>query len=278
MAKRSNATPAVFLMPYGVRVAARGLITLIGTSPNISSAGCREGNDRPRSPCSSMPGRAGADRGRLIFLRFGFGCCRAIGARCRRWARRPRRQDYVPESVIPRLAGDRETVADFARGTTMTSHHRHPARRHPQHAVSGHDAQADDVLILAGAPEHLERVIATDGSNVKGRIAARPKVRHRHRVIEAVIGPIRRCAGTPRGGWAAQPFGVNLIAVSRQGERLASGWGRSSCRPATSSCSGAIALLFERMNRSRLPAARGTHTARGSARKGLLPLAILEWR
>jgi di/tricarboxylate transporter len=137
---------------------------------------------------------------------------------------------------------------------------------------------ADDVLILTGAPDELERVIATDALVLEGQDRAQPDGSTGEvGVIEAVIGTdstlIRRTAG--RLG-LHERFGVNLIAVSRQGERLSARLGDIELRAGdVIVLQGPLDLLFERLGElGCLPLAQ-RELRLGSARKGLLPLAIL---
>src|SRR3982751_3019094 len=73
MSKRSNAAPAVFLMPMSFASLLGGLITLIGTSPNIIVSRVREEmTGTPFGMFDYAPVGLGLTVVGLIFLRFGY--------------------------------------------------------------------------------------------------------------------------------------------------------------------------------------------------------------
>ncbi|WP_448663655.1 SLC13 family permease [Sphingomonas sp. CJ20] len=279
MAKRSKATPAVFLMPMSFASLLGGLITLIGTSPNIIVSRVREEmTGEPFRMFDYAPVGLGLTLIGLVFLRFAY-----------RLIPRDRRAvptlgealditDYVTEAAIP--AGSPavdETVSAFRERhdheVTVTAILRAGIRSTP---FPDTVLKPDDLLILGGAPDSLERVIAADGLELEGasRESSQPG---EVGVLEAVIGTdsplIRRTAG--RLG-LHERFGVNLIAVSRQGERLARRLGEIELRAGdVIVLQGPLELLFERLGElGCLPLAERTLRL-GSARKGLMPLLIL---
>jgi di/tricarboxylate transporter len=279
MAKRSKASPAAYLMPMSFASLLGGLITLIGTSPNIIVSRVREEmTGQPFGMFDYAPVGLGLTFVGLIFLRFGY-----------RLLPRDRRavptlgeamdiQDYVTEAAVP--AGSPavdETVAAFRerhdREVTVTAILRAGVRSIPFPDVA---LRPDDVLILAGAPDSLERVIAGDQLLLEGHTREQPPTGEVG-VLEAVIGTDSPLIGRTAGRLGLhERFGVNLIAVSRQGERLASRLGEIMLKPGdVIVLQGPLELLFERLGElGCLPLAERTLRL-GSARKGLLPLAIL---
>ncbi|ATY32160.1 SLC13 family permease [Sphingomonas psychrotolerans] len=281
MAKRSNATPAVFLMPMAFASLLGGLITLIGTSPNIIVSRVREEmTGEPFKMFDYAPVGLGLTLVGLIFLRFAY-----------RLLPRGRRatptlgeamdiQDYVTEAEIP--AGSPaidETVAAFRarhdHEVTVTAILRAGIRSTPFPDTT---LKPEDLLILAGAPDALERVIAADGLELEGQHRDKPEGSGRDvGVLEAVIGTDSPLIGRTAGRLGLhERFGVNLIAVSRQGERLATRLGDIELSAGdVIVLQGPLELLFERLGElGCLPLAERTLRL-GSARKGLLPLAIL---
>ena len=134
-------------------------------------------------------------------------------------------QDYVTEAEIP--AGSPaidETVAQFRarhdHEVTVTAILRAGIRSTP---FPDTPLKPEDLLILAGAPDALERVIAADGLELEGQHRDKPEGSGREvGVLEAVIGTDSPLIGRTAGRLGLhERFGVNLIAVSRQGERLA---------------------------------------------------------
>ncbi|UZK66107.1 SLC13 family permease [Sphingomonas sp. M1-B02] len=281
MSKRSNATPAVFLMPMAFASLLGGLITLIGTSPNIIVSRVRqEMTGEPFGMFDYAPVGLGLTVVGLIFLRFGY----RLLPRGRRAAPTLGEaldiQDYVTEAAIPAgSAAVDETVAEFRarheQEITVTAILRGGIRSAPYPQTT---LQPEDLLILAGAPDALERVIATDGLELEGEHREKPEGGGAEvGVLEAVIGTDSPLVGRTAGRLGLhERFGVNLIAVSRRGERLARRLGEIELRAGDLIVlQGPLGLLFERLGElGCLPLAERTLRL-GSARKGLLPLAIL---
>lgn len=279
MAKRANVSPAAYLMPMSFASLLGGLITLIGTSPNIIVSRVREEmTGHPFGMFDYAPVGLGLTFMGLIFLRFGY----RLLPRNRRAAPTLGEaldiQDYVTEAEIP--AGSPavdETVAEFRERhdgeVTVTAILRAGIRSTPFPDTT---LRPEDLLILAGAPDALERVIASDGLELEGSQREAPQ-EGEVGVIEAVIGTESPLIGRTAGRLGLhERFGVNLIAVSRQGERLARRLGEITLEAGdVIVLQGPLELLFERLSElGCLPLAQRTLRL-GSARKGLLPLAIL---
>jgi di/tricarboxylate transporter len=281
MAKRSNASPAVFLMPMSFASLLGGLITLIGTSPNIIVSRVREEmTGEPFKMFDYAPVGLGLTFVGLIFLRFAY----RLLPRGRRAAPTLGEaldiKDYVTEAEIP--AGSPavdETVAAF-RERHENEVHVTAILRGGMRSTPFPDTilKPEDLLILTGAPDSLERVIAADGLELEGQHRDKPEGSGREvGVLEAVIGTGSPLIGRTAGRLGLhERFGVNLIAVSRQGERLATRLGEIELSAGdVIVLQGPLDLLFERLSElGCLPLAERTLRL-GSARKGLLPLAIL---
>ncbi|WP_294092438.1 SLC13 family permease [Sphingomonas sp.] len=281
MSKRSNAAPAVFLMPMAFASLLGGLITLIGTSPNIIVSRVREEmTGTPFGMFDYAPVGLGLTLIGLVFLRFGY----RLLPRDRRAAPTLGEaldiSDYVTEAEIP--AGSPavgEAVAAFLERhdneVTVTAVLREGIRSAPFPDTKFREG---DLLIMTGAPDSLERVIATDALALEGQSRNRPKEGGDEiGVIEAVIG-----TGSVLIGQTAlrlglhERFGVNLIAVSRQGERISKRLAEVQLHAGdVIVLQGPMELLFERLSElGCLPLAERTLRL-GSARKGLIPLLAL---
>jgi di/tricarboxylate transporter len=233
MAKKNDASPSVFLMPMSFAALLGGLMTLVGTSPNIIVSRAREQmtgepfgmfDYTPVGFCLFVVG--------LVYLRFAY---RLIPRDRRAASTMGEALDitgYVTEVVLP--AGSPavgETVQAFLDRhegeVTITQMLRAGMRSAPQPET---DLREDDTLILGGQPDALERVIAGDRLVYEGEEREKSQERRDKEqggspgevgVIEAVVNVGSRLEGQTAGRLNLQRmFGVNLIAISRRGERL----------------------------------------------------------
>ncbi|MCK8457111.1 SLC13 family permease [Sphingomonas faeni] len=226
MAKKNDTSPSVFLMPMASASLLGGLITLVGTSPNIIVSRVREQmTGHPFGMFDYAPVGLGLTLMGLIYLRFAY----RLLPRDRRAAPTMGEaldiKGYVTEAMIPdgSPAVD-ETVDAFLdrhdREVTITRILRAGMRSAPQDHTH---LRAGDTLILGGEPDALERVIARDRLKLEGedREKADEDDDDEVGVIEAVIAQDSPLVGRTAARLALQArYGVNLIAISRQGEHL----------------------------------------------------------
>jgi di/tricarboxylate transporter len=226
MAKKNDASPSVFLMPMAFASLLGGLMTLVGTSPNIIVSRVREEmTGEPFGMFDYLPTGLGLLVVGLLFLRFGY---RLLPRERRATATLGEALDissYVTEATIaPGSPAEGETVREFVerhdREIGIARVLRAGIRTVPSAGLVLHE---DDTLILTGAPDALERAIAGDGLALVGDDREQPKGSEGDEigVIEGVIGAssvlIDQTAGRMR---MQERYGVNLIAVSRAAERL----------------------------------------------------------
>ncbi len=280
-AKRSGTTPSIFLMPMAFASLLGGLITLIGTSPNIIVSRVREEmTGEPFRMFDYAPVGLGLTVVGLVFLTFGYRLLPRNRQAAPTLGEALDIQSYVTEAEIP--AGSPavdETVGAFQKRhdheVAVTMILRAGIRSAP---FADTVLMPEDVLILAGAPDCLERAIVSDGLELEGQHRERPEgARDEMGVIEAVIGVDSPLVGATAGQLGLhERFGVNLIAVSRQGERLAQRLGNIVLLAGdVIVLQGPIKLLLERLgDLGCLPLAERTLRL-GSVRNRLLPLAIL---
>jgi di/tricarboxylate transporter len=279
MAKRSNAQPAVFLMPMAFASLLGGLITLIGTSPNIIVSRVREEmTGTPFGMFDYVPVGLGLTVVGLIFLRFGY----RLLPRDRRAAATLGEAiditDYTTEvEILAASPACGESIAKFQHrhddAVKVTAMLRDGKRSRP-HANT--KLRPGDVLILEGAPDALERAIAGDGLELEGEHRETPAGSDVG-VLEAVIGQESSLIGrTPGNLGLHDRFGVNLIAVSRSGARIDRRLAETRLKAGdVIVLQGPIEIVFERLGElGCLPLAERTLRL-GSTRKGLIPLAAL---
>nr|WP_264185359.1 SLC13 family permease [Roseicella aerolata] len=227
MARRTGTPPSALLMPMAFASLLGGLVTLIGTSPNIIVARVREEVlGQPFGMFDYAPVGIAVSLAGLVFLTFG-------------WRLLPRGRraqaslqsaialaDYATEADVPPespVAGKDiaalQALSDG--GVTVAALLREGERRD----APGDDCllRAGDRLILAGEPEALEGVVARANLVLHAeKHAPDPTPEQELAVVEGVVtGESPLVRATPASARLAERFGVSLLAVSRRGERIA---------------------------------------------------------
>lgn len=281
MAKKENRSASVFLMPMAFASLLGGLMTLIGTSPNIIVSRVREEmTGEPFRMFDYLPTGLVLLLAGLVFLALGW----RLLPQDRRAAPGIGEAIDISAYAIEATVGTGspaigETAAEFT------------ARHEDQVQVTGllrgdmHGAPAPDVpiaeadvLILTGDPDALERVIATDrlalaGEGKPGSGGPPDNVG----VIEAVVSSDSGLIGRTAGRLLMRDrLGINLIAVSRAGETITSKPGQISLRAGdVIVLQGPLDVLPSRLRQlGALPLAERALRL-GSVRKRWLPIMIL---
>lgn len=282
LAKKNDVSPSVFLMPMAFASLLGGLMTLVGTSPNIIVSRVREDmTGTPFGMFDYLPTGLGLLIVGLVFLRFGYRLLPRDRRAAPTMGEALNVSSYVTEATVG--SGSQaigQTIADFLarheQQVTITSVLRGGmlAPPHPDmHLLK------DDVLILRGEPDALERVVAGDRLALVGTTrpsAASPRVDDIG-VIEAVITNHSPLIGRTAGRLLMRArLGINLIAVSRAGEHLTNKLGQIVlCAGDVIVLQGALETMPQRLQQfGVLPLAERTIRL-GSARKGWLAIAIL---
>ncbi len=282
MAKKNDTTPSVFLMPMAFASLLGGLMTLVGTSPNIIVSRVREDmTGQPFGMFDYFPTGFGLFLVGLLFLRFGY-----------RLLPRDRRavpslgealdvKGYVTEATIsdgsPAIG---ETVSAF-----MNRHDREVSvktllREGKSKRVRPNvRLRENDILILGGQPDALERAIANDRLTLEGEGREIPEGSERDEVgvIEAVINADSILVGQTAARLLLQErYGVNLIAISRADERLTRQIGAIPLRVGdVVVLQGPLSLLPERLSQlGALPLAERALRL-GVSKRSWLPILIL---
>jgi di/tricarboxylate transporter len=283
MAKRSDSSPSCFLMPMAFGSLLGGLITLVGTSPNIIVSRVREQiTGEPFGMFDYAPVGLGLAATGLLFLRFGYRLLPTNRRAAPTLGEALDIEEYATEAQVPANSpAEGRTIAEFRAMTddeiSVAALHRGDVR----HTVPLPDARinAGDVLILRGEPEALERAIAASGLDLEGqhRDTVTNTSSSNIGVIEAVIERGSLLAGEAAGRMSLHDrHGVNLIAVSRRGERITDRLRDIVLCPGdVVVLQGPLDTLSERLrDLGCLPLAERTLRL-GSARRGLIPIAIL---
>jgi di/tricarboxylate transporter len=227
MARRSNASPSLFLMPMAFGSLLGGLITLVGTSPNIIVSRIREEmTGQPFSMFDFTPVGLGLAAAGVAFLAFGY---RLLPSGRRAAATLDEAldiPDYLTEARVK--AGSAiigQTVSELSRRSddevVVTGIVRNKART----TTPLPDAvlRADDIVLLQGDPEALERAVKRSDLELEGEDRPTESESSADEIggIEAVVGPNSLLIGQSAGRLTLhERFNVNLLAVSRSGTRF----------------------------------------------------------
>ncbi|MGP1257054.1 MAG: SLC13 family permease [Kiloniellales bacterium] len=230
LARSSGRSPSQLLMPLSFASLLGGLITLVGTPPNIVIA-----NLRAEATGTSFAMFDFAPVG-LTVAAVGIGFVALIGWRLlpERLAAQPSDRDrplveiegYITEARVPAKSAfvGRRLLDLFAVSQGDISVVALVRRKDRILAPSGFlRLQSGDILILEADPQALRRLVETAGVELVGAGGIRAETLRSERVglIEAVITPSSRLEGrTARSLRLHTRYGVNLLAVSRQGERI----------------------------------------------------------
>jgi di/tricarboxylate transporter len=227
LAKRSGTSPAQLLMPLAFGSLIGGLITLVGTSPNVIVARVREDIvGQPFEMFDYAPVGLAVSAVGLLYLTLAFKILpkdRRSGATLDAAINI---ENYVAEARVPAaspLVGQRAAdVPALGEGvTTLVAVVRERFRRYkPTPALR---LQAGDLLLLRGEPEALERVVLRGGLKLAGQgedQAARGDG-DEVAVIEGVVTTDSALVGeTASNTNLHDRYQVSLLAISRSGERI----------------------------------------------------------
>ena len=282
IARKDGNNPSTFLMPMSFASLLGGLMTLVGTSPNIIvSRVRREMTGQPFAMFDYLPTGLGLLVVGLVFLTLAYRLLPQDRRAAPTLAEALNISSYVTEAtVVEGSVPIGETVEEFHQRhggeISVTSVLRGDMRGNLSENVH---LRQDDVLILSGEPDALERVVARDRLELvgEGKDRARAAPQDEIGVIEAVITNDSPLIGRTAGRLLMRErLGINLIAVSRAGEDLTSKPGQIVLRGGDLIVlQGPLDLLPGRLSQlGALPLAERAIRL-GSPRRGWLSFAIL---
>ncbi|HEU0017416.1 MAG TPA: SLC13 family permease [Methyloceanibacter sp.] len=228
LARRTGTSPSSLLMPMSFGALLGGTMTLVGTSPNIIVSRMREEIlGQPFGMFDFTPVGAGLALAGVAFLVFGW----RLLPRDRKGAASMdaafNLEGYTTEVEVPEdspAAGITvKALEDLSEGEVevITLLREQERRFEPAGKVV---IKAADTLILQGEPAALERVVAleklklTRGDKAKELDAPHDEIG----VMEVVVTPDSELVGSSAGQIKLfSRHGVNLLAVSRRGRRIA---------------------------------------------------------
>jgi di/tricarboxylate transporter len=281
MARRSGVSPSMFLMPMAFGSLLGGLMTQIGTSPNIIVSAVREELTGTAftmfdfTPVGAILAVVG-----LVFLSLFY------------WLlpKREREENGMEKAIEIKNYTTEARVLDDSAAIGLTVHDLHSAadgaamvtsivgpngnRRTP---LPDATLRAGDILIIEGAPEALDKMVSQSGLSFSERRGEAARDVANTGVIEAIIGESSALIGsTAQELTLFDRTGLNLLAVSRRDQRFTKRLGEIRFQ------NGDVILLQGHLQRlpellrewDCLPLVeRGLKL--GSVRNGLVPLVIL---
>ncbi|WOC14874.1 SLC13 family permease [Pseudochrobactrum sp. MP213Fo] len=280
-ARRSNVSPSVFLMPMAFGALLGGLMTQIGTSPNIVVSRVRqEMVGESFTMFDFTPVGATLAAIGIIYLALFY------------WLVPQRKREnisvdeaieisnYISEAKVPKGAsviGKKVTdLVKPAEGNAMvTSIVRGNNRVAP---LPDTVIAQGDVILMEGDPKALDAIVSSGKLKLsENRVPSKSTGSAEIEAIEAVIGKGSALIGTSaRRLNLYENYDVNLLAVSRQGERITERLGEAEFRQGDvvvlQGRQGILPPLLRELGC--LPLARRTILF-GSVRRGLIPLSIL---
>lgn len=279
LARRTGTSPSALLMPMSFASLIGGIVTLVGTSPNIIVSRVREElGGEPFGMFDYTPVGLGIAAVGFVFLAFAW----RLLPRDRRAAasieaafnidrytaevRLPQQSPQVGNTVeeLEKLSdGDVKVVAIV----------RERFRRYAP--TPGWRLQPDDVLLLRGEQDGLERIVARAGLTLAGGGLDAP--REQLSVVEGVVtGESPLIGRTPAQMDLHERFRVSLLAVSRAGETISQRL--SALRLQAGDVvvlRGAAATLPDTLGELRILPLAERSLALGASRRSWIPAAVL---
>lgn len=281
-AKRSNVPPSVFLMPMSFASLLGGLITLVGTSPNIVVSRVREElTGQPFAMLDYAPVGLLLTGAGLVFM-VGFSWLVPRRTRVDLSAKEAMDiKDYLVEAKVPakaaaegmtiakllELAGEEVTILSILRGGSLQIRPLPDATLEP-----------GDVLLIEGPAESIDRLVVDAGLDLTGQRGLAPSDSSEAVVnLEAVVEEHSQLVGvTAETIRLFHTHSVNLLAVSRRNQRLGQKLGSVRFRAGDilmlQGSETGLAVLVRDMGL--LPLAE-RKVLLGSVRRAIVPVAIL---
>jgi di/tricarboxylate transporter len=282
IARRNGTSPSALLMPMAFGSLLGGIVTLVGTSPNIIVARVREEiTGTPFGMFDFTPVGLGIALAGVAFLAVGYRLLpNRAGAATLDAALDV--HDYTTEATVTRespMAG--ATVADLRRLAEDEVAVTAILRRGERRGTPLPDAtlRESDVLLLEGEPAALERIVVKAGLQLTREDRPLPAEDRDEDigVIEAVISPTSPLVDrTVQDLELFQRYQLNLLAVSRAGERVTERLRSLRLRSGdVVAVQGILETVPERLKELGLLPLAERRLALGSARRAIVTLAIL---
>jgi di/tricarboxylate transporter len=283
LARRTEKPVSALLMPMAFGSLLGGIITLIGTSPNIIVSRVREEIlGEPFGMFDFAPVGIGIALAGVIFLAFGY----RLLPRDRKGAVSMdaafNLEGYTTEVLVPadspisgKTVGELEKLANDEIEVILIVRQRN--RRYGPAANAR--LKTDDILLLEGEPEVLERIVGEAKLKLvgddKGQEVDTPS--DEVGIMEAVVGADSLLVGrSPVQAKLYERFQVNLLAVSRRGQRISERMRAVRLQPGdVLVLQGNLNSMPETLGELKCLPLAGRGLSLGTARRGWLSLLVL---
>lgn len=283
MARRSKASPSSFLMPMAFGSLLGGLITLVGTSPNIVVSQMREElTGHPFNMFDFTPVGIGIAAAGVVFLAFGYRLLPRDRKAAPTMEKALNIKDYMTEARVTATSSVngksiRHLSALLDEEVLVTGLVRNQVER----MISLPDLILcqGDIVLLEGDPQALERGIRRARLELEGhnRSTQAKGVDEEIAGIEVVIGPKSVLIGQTAKRLALhERFNINLLAVSRSSKRFTERLRDIALRPGdVLVLKGDLVLLPTKLMELGLLPLAGREIRLGNPRRGLVPVVVL---
>lgn len=227
LARRNNTSPSSLLMPMSFGALLGGIVTLVGTSPNIIVSRVREQIlGEPFGMFDFTPVGAGVAAAGFLFLIFGW----RLLPRDRKGAVSMdaafKLEGYTTEVKIPEdspAAGMTVKALEEASENEIDVITLLRGARRRYEPAGNMVIKPGDILILQGEPAALQRIVALEKLTLtRDDKKETDTPTDDIGVMEAVITPDSELVGSSAGQLKLfDRHGINLLAVSRRGRRIA---------------------------------------------------------
>ncbi|HEY4201043.1 MAG TPA: SLC13 family permease [Devosiaceae bacterium] len=281
MARRSGVTPSMFLMPMSFGSLLGGLMTQIGTSPNIIVSRVRADlTGTPFHMFDFTPVGLPLALVGLIFLVF---CYRLLPERKREDLSLDEAieiDNYTTEARVTEDSAVRDkTVADLhklAGGDAMVTAivGARGARRTP---LPDAILKPGDILLLEGGQEALDKLVAQGALKLSDRLVGTDNPSEEIGAVEAIIGVRSSLIGlSARQMTLFHTMGLNLLAVSRRDKRFTERLGQIRLEAGDIIVlQGNLKSLPDQLRELDCLPLADRQVRLGSVRNGIVPVAIL---
>ena len=280
MAKKSGNSPSRYLMPMAFGSLLGGLITMVGTSPNIIVSQVRQDlTGQPFKMFDYAPVGLGLSLIGMVFLLLAYRLLPADRRTTATLGETVNIGNYASEATVPDDApAVGKTIGAFlgmADGeVAVTGLIRADKRR--QITLSDTVIEAGDILQLRGQPDGLERAASVGGLSLAGQDKVE-ELAVKTAVIEAVVQTSAPVIGKSAGAMRLfERHGVNLVAIARAGHRMTERLAQARLQPGdVVLLQGPLDVLPETITTLGLLPLAERELRIGSVRRDVLPVIIL---